>query len=1110
VIPLKSHSKEPFDYKNQDHEREDIVGEKKIIEKWLFDDELESSDSFLSDLIRYETERQARQIIMIPSENICSAPVRKVLDTPFSCLYAEDYPSTSHLLRTEEQLADLPAQLVDHKRYADRRFYKGNAYVNLVELVCRRRAAQCFATEDIPADRIFANVQSLSGAAANLAVYGAFLQNGDTLMAMDLMQGGHLSHGNEFHSSGKRYNIVSYGVNRATGLLDYEEIRKTALEHRPRILIGGYTSYPWAPDWVRLKEIARECGALLMADIAHPAGMVIAGAYPSPIGYADVITFTTHKTLMGPRGAVILTTNEKLAHAVDMAVFPGEQGGPHINAIAALAVAFKLAQTDEFKALQQKIVKNASVLADELRDLGLTLAHGGTDTHLMLIDLKPLAKKGGAMLYGKPAVRILELCGIVANKSRVPGDALTAMATGIRLGTPWITQCGAGEEEIKELAAIIHKVLTGIEPFIYQGVSTKLPRGKVDLRLLDEATQQVEALAAKLHSKSENTWAYPHYSLATPTESGEVCVRVSGDRAQAYLQNLLTLDLTNIKAGENVAALMLNGQGFVIEEVIVGRCSQKGDSPYSDFVLKINAAHSANVLNWMRGHADGYLLFEPTDITAKIEGPVVITELLPDDSDANVLKSTPATDPNLAGQSAKDIFQKSPERFALHKPYFVGQAPLAKLSARLADPKTFAWEEADAPLRRTPLYDEHKKLGGRIVPFAGWEMPVRYGSTIEEHNIVRNAAGLFDVAHMGVFEICGEHAEDFIDLVATNYVRRFGNGKSFYAYLLDTDAKVIDDVMVYRLHAHRFLMVVNAANEKKNWAWLNHINSGQALIDPQLPTRRPLGQAMLKNLHDPKWGNECKVDLALQGPASIKTLLKLSKGPDARRLRHMERTECLELELAGIGVFICRTGYTGEFYGYEMLVHPDHLVELWNILLDAGEEFGVKPAGLGARDSLRIEAGLPLYGHELAGPLDISPMGAGFGGYVKLHKPFFIGKRAFMKKETGRDKIVVRFRVPQKGSKPLKIGDPACDARGAFAGHVSSCAVDGQGMQLGLAYVLKKYETVESLMIFPLPPKKDVKLPTPLDFKAGDRMTLPVEAKIIKRFPLRKKVITAE
>jgi glycine hydroxymethyltransferase len=1098
--------------KNQDNEGEDIVAEEIFIEKWLFDDELESSDSFLSDLIRYETERQARQIIMIPSESICSAPVRKVLDTPFSCLYAEGYPSTSHLRRTEEQLADLSSQLVHHRRYADRRFYKGNAYVNLVELVCRRRAAQCFATRDVPADRIFANVQPLSGAAANMAVYEAFLQNGDTLMSMDLMQGGHLSHGSEFHTSGKRYNIVSYGVNRATGLLDYEEIRKIATEHKPRMLVGGYTSYPWAPDWTKLHEIARESGALLMADIAHPAGMVIAGAYPSPIGYADIICFTTHKTLMGPRAAAILTTDEKLAQAVDTAVFPGKQGGPHINSIAALAVAFKLAQTDKFKALQRKIVKNAFVLADELRNLGLTLAYGGTDTHLMLVDLKPLAKKSGAMLYGEPAVRILELCGIVANKNTIPGDALTAMATGIRLGTPWITQCGAGEEEIKELAAIIHKVLTGIEPFIYQGVSTRLPRGKVELRLLDEATQQVEALAAKLHPKSENTWDYPHCSLATPKECGDgcICIRISGDRAQAYLQNLLTIDLTNIKAEENSAALMLDGHGSVIEEVIIGRCTQKGDSPYNDFVLKINAAHSANVLNWMRGHADGYLLFEPTDITAKIEGPVVITELLPDDSDVHVLKNAPATDPNLAGQSAKDIFQKSPERFALRKPYFVGQAPLAELAAHQTDPKAFSWTEAEAPLRRTPLYDEHKKLGGRIVPFAGWEMPVRYGSTIEEHNTVRHAAGLFDVAHMGVFEISGEHAEDFIDLVVTNYVRWFGDGKSFYAYLLDTDAKVLDDVMVYRMHAHRFLMVVNAANEKKNWAWLNHINSGEALIDPQLPARRPLGRAVLKNLHDPKWEDECKVDLALQGPASIKTLLKLAQGPDARRLRHVERTECLELKIAGIDVFICRTGYTGESYGYEMLVHPDRAVELWGKLLEAGDEFGVKPAGLGARDSLRIEAGLPLYGHELAGPLDISPMGAGFGGYVKLHKPFFIGKRAFMEKEAGRDKIVVRFRVAHKGSKPLKIGDPASDARGAFAGHVSSCAVDGQGMQLGLAYVLKKYETVESLMIFPLPPKNDVKLPTPLDFKAGERMTLPVEAKIIERFPLREKVITAE
>ncbi len=1082
------------------------MADEKCVDPWLFEDDLDSKDSLLADLIRCETERQARQIILIPSESVCSAPVRRVLDTPFTNLYAEGYPPASHLHQTEGKLADLPAQLVHYRRYADRRFYKGNAYVNLVESVCRRRAAECFATDEIPAERIFANVQSLSGAAANLAVYEAFLKNGDTLMAMDLMQGGHLSHGSEFHMSGKRYNIVSYGVSRVTGLLDYDAIRETALQCKPRIIVGGYTSYPWAPDWSKLHEIARECGALLMADIAHPAGMVIAGAYPSPIGYADVISFTTHKTLMGPRAAAILTTNEELAKAVDMAVFPGEQGGPHINAIAALAVAFKLARTDAFKALQHRIVKNAAAMAEELQKLGLKLAYGGTDTHLMLLDLKPLAKKGGAMLYGEPAVRILELCGIVANKNTIPGDELTALATGIRLGTPWITQRGAGESEIRELAAIIHKVLTGIEPFVYQGVSGKLPRGKIDLKLMDEATQQVEALAAKLTPKATQDWAYPHAPLRADEQEGDVFLRVSGERAQAHLQNLLTFDLTQLEAGNHAPAFMLDGGCRVIDEVIVGRLAPRDDSPYSDFAVRLNSANAAEALKWMRGHADGYLLFEPGDITAKIEGPVVIEEIPAPD----ILSSAPATDASLAGKDAREIFKTSPERFALYKPYFVGQPALVEAADKPADKKAFAWKQPEAPLRETPLHDTHKKLGGRLVDFAGWDMPVRYGSTIDEHNAVRNAAGLFDVAHMGVFEISGEHAEDFIDLVVTNYVRWFGDGKSFYAYLLDPDANIFDDIMVYRLRTRHFLMVVNAANEEKDWAWLNHVNSGDALIDANAPMRAPYGKVTLKNLKDPKWGGECKVDLALQGPASLKTLLKLAEGKDAERLRLMERTECLEMTLGGVDLVICRTGYTGESFGYEMLLHPDRLVELWNKILEAGEEFGVKPAGLGARDSLRIEAGLPLYGHELAGPLDISPMGAAFGGYVKLHKPFFIGKRAFMEKEAARSKIVVRFCAPQKGSKPLKIGDPIADARGAFAGNVSSCAVDGRGLQIGLAYVLTKYETAESLMVFPLPPDKNAKLPTPLDFAEGRRMTLPVEVKVIERFPLREEVLGAE
>jgi len=231
-------------------------------------------------------------------------------------------------------------------------------------------------------------VQPLSGAAANLAVYWALMEPGDTLMGLDLFQGGHLTHGSEFNISGQRYEVVSYGVNPQTEQLDYDAIRELAREHRPKVIVAGYTSYSWAPDWEAFRAIADEVGAYLMADISHTAGMAVAGDYPNPVGLAHVTTFTTHKTICGPRGAVILTTDEELAQAIDMAIFPGEQGGPHVNKFAALCVAFEIAGTEKFHQLQHQIVANTQALAKGLTKRGLRLAYGGTDTHLLLVDLK--------------------------------------------------------------------------------------------------------------------------------------------------------------------------------------------------------------------------------------------------------------------------------------------------------------------------------------------------------------------------------------------------------------------------------------------------------------------------------------------------------------------------------------------------------------------------------------------------------------------------------------------------------------------------------------------------------------------------------------------------
>ncbi|MCJ7734294.1 MAG: aminotransferase class I/II-fold pyridoxal phosphate-dependent enzyme, partial [Anaerolineales bacterium] len=323
---------------------------------FLFRQEIEEIDPFLSDLIRWEDERQARKLIFIPSQSYVPGAVREALGTRFQNLYAEGYPPTQLTQVDEESLRDVSWHLANYRRYADRRFYKGKEYVNLLECLAQRKAAKLFARDEISPEEIYVNVQALSGTPANLGVYWALMEPGDTFMGLDLVQGGHLSHGSAFNISGQRYRVVSYGVDPETERLDYDAILEQALTHQPKIIVAGYTSYPWAPDWSKFREIADACGAYLMADISHVAGMATAGVYPNPVGIADVITFTTHKTLMGPRGAVVMTTDEQLAQKIDLAIFPGEQGGPHVNKFAAMAVAFTLAQTDQFQALQKQIV----------------------------------------------------------------------------------------------------------------------------------------------------------------------------------------------------------------------------------------------------------------------------------------------------------------------------------------------------------------------------------------------------------------------------------------------------------------------------------------------------------------------------------------------------------------------------------------------------------------------------------------------------------------------------------------------------------------------------------------------------------------------------------
>ncbi len=374
-------------------------------------------DPELYGYIRDELERQRNKIELIASENFVSPMVMEAMGSVLTNKYAEGYPG--------------------------KRYYGGCECVDKVETLAIERAKKLFGAG-------FANVQAHSGANTNLAVYFAFLKPGDTIMGMNLSQGGHLSHGSPVNISGSYFKVVPYGVNKETETLDYEALEKAAKEHRPKIIVAGASAYPRIIDFKRIADIAHDAGALLLVDMAHIAGLVAAGLHPSPLPYADIVTTTTHKTLRGPRGGLILTNNEEYAKAVNKAIFPGTQGGPLMHVIAAKAAAFGEALKPEFKAYQENIVKNAAALAAALLKEGFRLVSGGTDNHLMLVDVR---RQG---LTGKDAEHLLDEIGITCNKNTIPFDPASPFITsGLRLGTPAATTRGFNEKDMGEIAAVI-------------------------------------------------------------------------------------------------------------------------------------------------------------------------------------------------------------------------------------------------------------------------------------------------------------------------------------------------------------------------------------------------------------------------------------------------------------------------------------------------------------------------------------------------------------------------------------------------------------------------------------------------------------------------------
>lgn len=385
---------------------------------------VEQFDKEVGEALQSELKRQKRNLELIASENIVSPAVMAAMGTVLTNKYAEGYPG--------------------------KRYYGGCECVDVVENIAIERACKLFGAK-------YANVQPHSGAQANTAVYFALVNPGDTIMGMSLAHGGHLTHGSPVNLSGKYFNFVSYGLG-DDETIDYDAVEKMAQENKPKLIVAGASAYPRAIDFARLSEIAKSVGAYLMVDMAHIAGLVAAGLHQSPVPYADVVTTTTHKTLRGPRGGLILTNDEELAKKINKAIFPGTQGGPLMHVIASKAVCFGEALKPEFKAYQEQIVKNAKTLADALVEKGFRLVSGGTDNHLMLVDLQPFN------ITGKELEKKLDEVYITVNKNAIPNDPQSPFITsGVRIGTPAVTSRGLVEEDMLKIAEFIYLCATDFE-----------------------------------------------------------------------------------------------------------------------------------------------------------------------------------------------------------------------------------------------------------------------------------------------------------------------------------------------------------------------------------------------------------------------------------------------------------------------------------------------------------------------------------------------------------------------------------------------------------------------------------------------------------------------
>jgi glycine hydroxymethyltransferase len=676
---------------------------------------------------------------------------------------------------------------------------------------------------------------------------------------------------------------------------------------------------------------------------------------------------------------------------------------------------------------------------------------------------------------GEIASRILELCGLVCNKNTIPGDKDSSVASGVRFGTVWLTQRGMGPAEMDQIADIIYRALTQINAFVYAGTFGILSRGKIDLAAMEQLRAEVRDLSRRFT---------PIERIRTADVPTGNAVQIRGERASLFLQGVCTNDMLAMTVDQTRETLLANPDGSMLARVLVTRITPDALG-YDRYSVRLLEGSLDQVYTWFTALADGYVLFDD-EIRKKIEGPVVIDMVA-----APVLE--PAPQP-----TETDCL------VAYRKPYFIGQQAL-RVGKTQAPQRVFEWQPVEGDPRTSCLYEEHVKRTSKtnIVPFAGWMMPVLFTSIAEEHRAVRETAGLFDVTHMGVFEIAGPGACRLLDITTTEYVPGLKPGQGKYGYMLDPDGHAIDDIFLFCRAPEKYMLVANAANAEHVKAWLEAVNSGQYIIDRERPDVVPDAQAIVRDLKDRSAGPDMRVDIALQGPASLAILHDVIDD-DAlyRKVAKLHRSDLVEGVVQGMPVLISKTGYTGQETGYELYIHPNDAPKWWHLLIEKGEPHGMKLTGLGARDSARTEAGLPLYGHELAGPNDITATEAGYAPFVKLHKPFFIGREPYMKRLETSTRHIIRFEMMQMRIPVVRPENPVVDNRGAYVGVITSCAVI-DGIQTGMAYVEKRIvEPGTPLAVFILPPAgRALPQEKPKDtLGTGDKVLLPYPAEVVSRF----------